>query len=311
MHEEIIISGRNLPKIDPHLHVWHWPIALDLFMGGLAAGVLFFTAWYVISGKPLTKGMKWATFVAPIGLVIALICLFYDLHHKLYFWRLYTTFRFDSPMSYGSWVLLFITPLSFLWTGSFLKELVPTWDWRLGILNSVEKWVIKYRKGIAWAIIFLALSLGLYTGILLSAFNARPLWNTSVLGPLFLAYGLTTGAATLKWFTRDSLESEFFNKVTLGLTLVVLFLIVHMFMGFIAGPQVQKEAAELFLGGEFTISFWIFVVCLGLVFPGILGIMELRGFKIPVFLPTLFILIGGYLFRMIMVDAGQLTRYLY
>ena len=53
MNEELIISGRNIPGIDPHLHVWHWPIALDLFMGGLAAGILFFTAWYVIADKPM------------------------------------------------------------------------------------------------------------------------------------------------------------------------------------------------------------------------------------------------------------------
>ena len=32
----------------------------------------------------------------------------------------------------------------------------------------------------------LGVGLGVYTAILLSAFSARPFWNTSILGPLFL-----------------------------------------------------------------------------------------------------------------------------
>ena len=311
MNEELIISGRNIPGIDPHLHVWHWPIALDLFMGGLAAGILFFTAWYVIADKPMSKGMKWATFVAPFGLVVALICLFYDLKNKLYFWQLYTTFRIESPMSFGSWVLLFITPLSFLWAGSWMRDLIPGWGWKIGFLKTIEKWMVAYRKMMAWAVIFLAVSLGIYTGILLSAFNARPLWNTSLLGPLFLAYGLTTGAATIMWLSQEKKEQRFFTQVTLGLSVVVLFLIVHMFMGFVAGPTVQVEAAQLFLGGDYTVSFWGLVVLLGLVFPALLQILKLRGIKIPAMLPALLILVGGFLFRYFIVEAGELTRYLY
>ena len=37
--------------------------------------------------------------------------------------------------------------------------------------------------------------LGVYTAILLSAFSARPFWNTGVLAPLFLVSGLSTAAA--------------------------------------------------------------------------------------------------------------------
>ena len=34
--------------------------------------------------------------------------LFLDLTHKLYVWRIYTTFQPTSPMSWGSWVLLLV-----------------------------------------------------------------------------------------------------------------------------------------------------------------------------------------------------------
>ena len=51
MKEEIIVSGRNNPLIDPVLNIWHWQIPLYLFLGGLAAGILFFAALFKIQGK--------------------------------------------------------------------------------------------------------------------------------------------------------------------------------------------------------------------------------------------------------------------
>ena len=82
-------------------------------------------------------------------------------------------------------------------------------------------------------------------------------------------------------------------------------------MGFLASSQVQIEAAQLFLGGDYTVAFWVFVVGIGLVIPAALEILELFGKHIPVFIPASLILIGGLVFRFIMVDAGQVTRYLY
>ena len=101
------------------------------------------------------------------------------------------------------------------------------------------------------------------------------------------------------------------SMIDLVLILVELFFIIHLFMGFLASTAVQIEAADLFLGGPFTVSFWVFVIILGLIFPAILEIMELRGYKIPVAIPAILILFGGLAFRLIMVEAGQITRYLY
>lgn len=313
MNEELIISGRMNPGIDPYLHLWHWPIPLYLFLGGLAAGLLFFAGLYYILGKEkeLPTAVKWASFLAAPALVIGLFFLFIDLKNKLYFWQLYTTIRISSPMSWGAWTLMLITPLAFIWSASFLRELVPNWDWRLKILYDFEKLAIKFRKHIAWALIFLSVILGIYTGILLSAFNARPLWNTSLLGPLFLTSGLSTGAATIMWISKNHAERMLFSKIDLILIGVELFFIIHLFMGFLASTEVQINAAYLFLGGEFTVSFWVFVIFLGLVFPAILEILELRGFKVPVAIPAGLIIFGGLMFRLIMVEAGQVTRYLY
>ncbi len=313
MKEELIISGRNIPGIDPYLEIWHWHIPLYLFLGGLAAGLLFFAALYHIMGKEkeMPTTVKWATFLAAPALIIGLLALFLDLRHKTYFWRLYTTIRFESPMSWGAWTLLVITPLSMIWSASYLRELVPAWDWKFSWLNKFEKFVISYRSVIAWMMVVLAVILGIYTGILLSAFNARPLWNTSIMGFLFLASGLSSGAAVIMWMSKDKMERHLISKVDVLLIGIELFLIIHLFMGFLAGPEVQIEAAKLFLGGKFTVIFWVVVVGLGVILPGILEILELRGKKIPIYIPALLILIGGLVFRYVIVEAGQLTGYIH
>lgn len=313
MKEEFFVTGRNLPNIDPYLNIWHWQIPSYLFLGGLAAGILFFAALFTILGKEkeMPASVKWSTFLVPFALVIGLFFLFLDLKHKLYFWKLYTTIRIESPMSWGAWVLMAITPISILWSASYVKELFPSWKWPFKILDVTEAWIIKNRVNIAWPMIILAVVLGIYTGILLSAFNARPLWNTSILGPLFLTSGLSTGAAAIMLISKSHYERTLLSKIDILLIGIELFFIVHLFMGFLASTQVQIDAAQLFLGGEYTFHFWGIVVCMGLIVPLILEILELRGYKIPAFISPVLILIGGLVFRFIMVDAGQLTRYLY
>lgn len=313
MKEELIVSGRNIPNIDPYLNIWHWQIPLYLFLGGLAAGIIFFAAYFVVTGreKEMPTTVKWAPIIVPVVLIIGLAALFWDLKHKLYFWQLYTTIRFTSPMSWGAWTLMLITPLSFIWVASYMKEMFPKWDWKYSFLNRFEKWVIKYRNPFAWIMMLLAVILGVYTGILLSAFNARPLWNTSILGPLFLVSGFSTGLAAIIWMSKNEQERKVLSRIDLIFIGVELFLIVHLFMGFMAGTAVKIEAFNLFLGGPFTVSFWVFVVLLGLIFPGFLEILELRGFHVPKWVPPFLILFGGLMFRFVMVEAGQITRFLY
>jgi len=313
MKEELFVSGRNIPNIDPFLNIWHWQIPVYLFLGGLAAGILFFAALFTIMGKAdkMEATVKKAPLIVPIALVLGLFALFLDLKHQLFFWRLYTTVRIESPMSWGAWVLLVITPLSFVWVASYAKELKPGWNWKWALLDKIEAFVIEKRLWLAWIIIVLSVILGIYTGILLSAFNARPLWNTSILGPLFLVSGMSTGAAVIMLMSRSAEEKKLMGGIDLLLIVIELFFITHMIMGFQAGSETQIASAQLFLGGPFTVPFWVFVVILGLIFPAILEVMERLGIHMPVIVPAGLVIIGGFIFRFIMVEAGQITRYLY
>lgn len=313
MQEEIFISGRNIPNIDPSLEVWHFPISLYLFLGGLSAGIIFFASLFTLlkREKEVQAAIKPAMIIVLFALSLGLLALFYDLTHKFYVWRLFTTVRIESPMSWGAWVLLFVTIGSFFWVFSYLQEILPNREIKIGWLRKFQSYLIKNRRTLALILLPLSIILGIYTGILLSAFNARPLWNNAILGPLFLISGLSTGVACIVLLSKNHLERRLFTKIDLLLILLELGLIIHMLMGMYAGSAVQLEALQILIAGEYTVMFFVFVIILGLLIPAILEGVELLGYKVPVIIPVFLILMGGLIFRMVMVEAGQLTRYLY
>lgn len=336
MKEEIIVSGRMNHLIDPQLSIWKWQIPVDLFFAALAAGLLFWAAYcYLNNKKENYKSVLFASILAPLSLFVALTTLFFDLHHKAYFWQLYTTLRIDSPMSWGSWTYLVLTPVSVIWIAIHLKELFPNipfekkwylkplsliiktsnnspnWDWKYLFLVNLEKFFKSKINIIVYLMLLFSIILAVYTGILLSAFNARPLWNNALLGPLFLVSGLLGAASVILMISKDIIERKFFTKVFLILILIKLFFITHLFMGYLAGSQVQIQAVNMFLGGDYTMSFWIFVITLGLIVPGVIEVLNLKGKNISRFIAPTLILLGSLLLRFILVDAGQASRYLY
>ena len=313
MIEEIITSGRMNPEIDPVLHAWGWEIPVYLFLGGIAAGLLIYSAYFTLRGREneLPIAVKWMPLSVPVLISIGLVSLLLDLSHVWYFWQLFTNIRWESPMSWGAWTLTIITPLSLAWIAIWIEDIFPKWDWKFDEIRTAINWLKEQKRVLAQILIVLSIILGMYTGILLSAFNARPFWNTSILGPLFLASGLSASAALIVFFSKSEVEKRLFTRIDIILIGIELFLIVHLFMGHLAGTQVHIQAAQMFLGGEYTVAFWIFVVGMGLVLPVILELLELKHKFIPALVPVVLIVGGNLMLRFIVVSAGQASRWLY
>ncbi len=168
--------------------------------------------------------------------------------------------------------------------------------------------------------------------------GARPLWNSSLLGPLFLFSGLSTAAALLhgililtmpddEWPAfADFLISSLQNLVqarpldpkvapvlagadnsflTIELALLVLFLIGH-----VTSTDVHQQAAGLLLGGPYTAVFWVLVIGAGIVIPLILQTLELTNRIRHTLAPSVLVIFGGIALRFILVYAGQESHWL-
>ena len=230
MQEELLGTARSNALIDPGLHIWTWEVAMYLFLGGLTAGVMIFAALMTVLRKD--DEAPFATtqlaVIAPVVLSLGMTTLFLDLEHKLFVFRFYTSFQVLSPMSWGAWILLVIYPVSILQILSTLRagypQVAPFAD-GLVIGRRVIDWCEAHRREIAMTAIPFAAALGIYTGILLSAFSARPFWSSGVLGPLFLVSGLSTAAALVALAARQHSERLLFTKIDLVLILVELALV--------------------------------------------------------------------------------------
>jgi protein NrfD len=304
-----LTSTRANPLVDPSLHVWGCEIPVYLFLGGLVAGMMVLSGWALLSGRGRRAGGAGSA-LPGLGLVLlslGMLALFLDLEHKTYVWRLYTTFMVRSPMSWGAWILVLVYPAllaDFLLPPHPLARIpaLAALSERLRAAPGVQRAVGAVNLG-------LGVMLGIYTGILLSAMGARPLWNSAVLGPLFLASGLSSAAALVHLITRDHEESERLARADNVFLGVELALVALLFIGLGSSTRVHIAAAGLFFGGPFTAVFWVGVVGLGILFPLLVQSLTLlhRVRHTPV-APVL-VLSGGLLLRLVIVYAGQLSRW--
>ena len=217
MSEELLVTARDNALIDPSLQIWTWEVAMYLFLGGLTAGIMVLAASMTLLRKDEEAPFA-ATrlaLLAPIVLSLGMTTLFLDLEHKLYVFRFYTSFQVTSPMSWGAWILIVIYPISILQILSTFRRGFPFFSCfadRVELGTSILDWCERNRRTIAIVAIPFAVALGIYTGILLSAFGARPFWNSGVLGPLFLVSGMSTAAALVALIAIRHSEKALFTR---------------------------------------------------------------------------------------------------
>lgn len=316
--EELLVTARNNPLIDPGLQIWTWEVAMYLFLGGLTAGVMVFAAIMALTNRddeaPFASTQL--AVIAPVVLSLGMTTLFLDLEHKLFVFRFYTAFEITSPMSWGAWILIVIYPVSFLQIFSTLRSGYPQvarFVDGAATGSAILDWCERHRRRIALTAIPFAIALGIYTGILLSAFSARPFWNSGVLGPLFLVSGLSTAAALVALLAKRHSEKVLFTKIDLALILGELALVALFVINLATGNAPQLDALGSITGGPYTFVFWVLFVGIGLLVPLLLEVLEIRGVasRVAVIAPVL-VLIGGYALRQVVLDIGQestWTRY--
>lgn len=301
-------TTRTNALVDPMLHIWHGEVAAYLFLGGVVAGVMVLMGLFLLERdeRPRSPHLGLLPWSIPILLSVGMLFLWLDLANRWNAFRFYFVFRPTSPMSWGAWILLAIYPASIAlaWrtTPAAIRDALCT---RWPLARAIGGWIVAHTRFVGWANVVAGASLGVYTGMLLGTMASRPLWNSAILGPLFLTSGLSTGAAYMMLYRLSDGERIRLARLDMGLIVAELALIAVWLIGLASGGGATRAAASVLLGGPYTTAFWTLVVGFGLTAPLLGEWMERRGGHIPGRLAAVMVLAGGFALRWIIVYAGQ------
>ena len=286
----------------PH---WTWLIIPYFFVGGLAGGAYFLAALLDWFGRPEDRPVVRTGYdVAAVGAILSGLLLTIDLGRPLRFWHMLfqsenlpsIMFKGWSPISFGAWAILLFGLFAVL---SALGARAEEGRLQMPALRAVGGMV---RGGVAKLVAGIGGLIGLfiagYTGILLSVTN-RPIWADSPwLGALFVASGVSTGAATLILLSpgRGATDRSLGWLSWLDARVLVVELLV-LILFLVSLGSVNRV----------WVGFWGLVLLVGVIGFGILA--PLRIHSRPAQAARL-VLLGGFLLRIATLLASEgIDRY--
>lgn len=314
---------------------WGLPVVSYLFLAGLGAGALTVSATIFLrsngdSGTGHFNLARYGALLAPVPIIIGCFLLIFELgsfeRGEWFKWLNLYKGIYLSPMSIGTWLLTFFIIISLVYAYTF---------WRSNAARGDQ--FEKLRKATAWIGIPMGIGVAVYTGVLLGAMPSRPLWNTPILSILFLISALSTGIAIIllaralmrkgESADKNTVQSSYLltasDATLIGLELLVVLLFI-MFALFAVGDVKYASSVLLFgntsvemFGVNLASMFWFWVVGVGLLLPAAIELFYVapkliyqKAFAVPrsvEFLTPVFILVGGFMLRYVVVVAGQVT----
>ncbi|MGS0682159.1 NrfD/PsrC family molybdoenzyme membrane anchor subunit [Shewanella sp. 125m-7] len=295
---------------------WPWPIAVYLFFAGISGGALA-TALFLRFYKKQTTNTpfyKAAALIAFVTISLGMLCLVLDLTNPLFFWRILVYYNLSSVMSIGVIALSVYIPLvAVIALYAFEEEIrsVPA----LKVLVPVVEKLQGIRRPCEVTVLVLALAVCAYTGFLISALVRFPIINTSVLPALFIASGISAGAAAAKMVAVSVFKEDLHSqdmKVLHGAEWPIMFAeILFIFMivtSLMTGNAGAQSAFEAFHTGEWAAVFWFGVVGLGFGGPLLLNFASGKAFSHSAkafYLSGVCAVAGMMCLRMFILYAGQ------
>lgn len=318
---EINITGTNAITY-PHLHIWDWRIATYLFLGGVTAGLLVLSSIINFRVTRLKANDVACCFMGPILapfiLMLGMFFIFLDVERPLNAFWFYLSFNPTSPMSWGAWGVGVIIPVSFLYGLAAIPE-ESRGILRVDYLKKLSARLNPYLRKLAGINFALGIFLGIYTGVLLSSFVARPLWNSPILPVLFLTSALSTGAAFIIIAARNNTIKLFFTKVDIWLIFAEIVILVLFFYGhYVSTASSRASIMPFFTYSHEFFPYWIAILLMSILFPValVLKLLEVKGdahvemspatvFRMN--LSAFMVLLGGFIVRLAIIYAGQLS----
>lgn len=304
---------------------WSWAIAVYLFLAGVSAGsiiVALLVKWnrHERSNSSIWDAMiKSGAVVAPLAILLGLMLLIVDLGRPLSFYWLLIRYNPTSVMSLGVVFLLIYTPIVLVFMFLVFERSILKYAW-LSPLEGIVGWVKglhSYAKMIEYFLIIAALCVGSYTGFLLSALYAIPLWNSPVLPILFLTSSISSGIAVniligLLFFksTINTESIKYLLVLDLRVILTELPLLGIFFIGlFYGGGEASLAAKAALSHGFLAFVFWGGVIGMGLLLPLVTVILALKNhiYRVGYIVTNAaVVLLGVLLLRYYIIYAGQI-----
>jgi len=312
--------------------VWHWPIAIYLFVLGVSSGAMclalaikhFEQDKSALSKNPLVIS---AVILAASMVILGLLILIVDLTKPLDFWKV-IVYQFSNPLSVmGRGVTLFILYqiAVFAWIMvifkteilSFVSKFTPRIASNKAVLSILAQ-LERLDKYLDIALAILSILLGVYTGFLLSALVSYPMLNQPILPLLFLASGISSGiaASVLMAYTLFSANTETFglslsHRIEKPVVIAEVTLLMMLIIGMNFGVHAEQEAINSAVFGSFwAYVFWIGVIGIGVVLPLLLKVVcsdNTRQTKAFMVILPVFTLVGVMSLRMFILYAGQMV----
>ncbi len=274
---------------------WQYLIVSYLFLGGLSAGLYFVSALTELFRKGDDSAQEHiariGALLAPWPVMLGCTLLVFDLGHWYRAYKLFLHFRWESPMSIGSWLLMLFICISLIYAYGWVSraardQFFEKFPKRLGFLRIFNVDVSPVRRPLAIAGLPVSVGVAIYTGVLLGAVQSRPFWNTNLVAQLFLVSALSAGCAllilVLATRSRNFKMYDFRSLYLLDVSFLTLefFIVVPYIIHGELSVEAVRESLKLVLGGPFTVLFWVFFMGVGLVLPWAIEVLEV----LPLFL---------------------------
>jgi formate-dependent nitrite reductase membrane component NrfD len=309
---------------------WGLPVITYLYLAGVGAGMVTVSSSVLLRGGGGGFGgdhftlARYGALLGPIPVMLGTALIVLELGRPFRALNLYKLINL-SPMSIGSWLLSIFMVTSVFYALAFLPSFLPQF-------KRLSDRLATFRRTLAWTNLPLGVGVAVYTGVMLGAMPARPLWNSPILALLFSVSALSTGVAAIilarvifhRKGSNPKAERQFHESAYLltatdvmliSLELMVIFLF-FMFAHLTIG-NVKYAVSILLPGGEMAMMFWLGVVLIGLLLPILVELFYVvpkllyhREYAAPKAIEATIaigVLIGGFMLRYVIVTAGQIT----
>lgn len=288
---------------------WGWEIAMDLFLGGLGASCFFIAAVLFLAARDKFKRtIRFGAWVGVLSLIGAVSVLMLEVGVPQRAVLLCKSFaNFNSWMPVGAWLLF---------SGIIVYGLYALSC--TGWVTNKLKFLLKCRTALAIIGLILSIGITVYTGLLLSAIWADPLWNTMWLPALVMASAFCVGTVVMTGYavlsgTGEAVASLHKALKIISISLIALTGIVLTCYLNVASSasEIGRESVEILTSGVVSSLFWYIAIVCGLGIPLLINILTLVRKELATaawgILPMISIvtcLVGGFTLRLVILMAG-------